>query len=581
MKKLKKIWESILIALCILLIGLYMICANPMKGNAETADPYDWTDWEGQVILDAPEFILTNEGMEDESGGQDDTAHDTDAATTGSEESQTSPAEEAPVQTEEPGNSGQAPGETEEPDPTTGEPTEPTDEPAKPTEHPTNEPAQTDEPPAPIDLKTMFKVEIKVPADWTNAKVKNVRIKITTLAGTPWDKVKYKLDSGEWVEIKEKFTLLDGYYYVDLEVSDNAVLTVRLLDSDGNYMDEKKEIRIFDRAAPVVTAGFNDKLLHVEAPDDLSGAAGVQVNGLLFTTLENGQLDVRMEDLLLTYPQLAIRAYDYAGNFSEPITLDNPYYVAPTPTPKPTKKPTAKPTATTAPTNTPKPTKKPSGGNTQEPGKPGVVTSAPVATKEPVAAVTAEPVVILVTQPPVVTPEPIIKTEYVPIGPGQPFSTTHGNMQTLDVLYSSATNKQFITVQSKKGQTYFLIIDYDKPIDADNEIYETYFLNMVDDRDLLSVLSDDEIVATPTPVIVYVTPEPTAIPAATAEPVVQTEKSAALNQSSLLLLLIVLVGGGAAFWYFKKKKGNTPTNRMIDESGFDDDDDDEADNNNE
>ena len=33
------------------------------------------------------------------------------------------------------------------------------------------------------------------------------------------------------VEIKEKFTLLDGYYYVDLEVSDNAVLTVRLLDS--------------------------------------------------------------------------------------------------------------------------------------------------------------------------------------------------------------------------------------------------------------------------------------------------------------------------------------------------------------
>jgi hypothetical protein len=581
MKKLKNIWESILIALCILLIGLYMICANPMKGNAETADPYDWTDWEGQVILDAPEFILTNEGTEDESGGQDYTAHDTDAATTGSEESQTSPAEEAPVQTEEPGGSGGTPGETEEPDPTTGEPNEPTDEPAKPTEQPTNEPAQTDEPPAPIDLKTMFKVEIKVPADWTNAQIKNVRIKITTLAGTPWDKVKYKLDSGEWMEIKEKFTLLDGYYYVDLEVSDNAVMTVRLLDSAGNYMDEKKEIRIFDRAAPVVTAGFNDKLLHVEAPDDLSGAAGVQVNGLLFTTLENGQLDVRMEDLLLTYPQLAIRAYDYAGNFSEPITLDNPYYMAPTPTPKPTKKPTAKPTATTAPTNTPKPTKKPSGGTAQEPGKTGVVTAAPVVTKEPVTAVTAEPVVILVTQPPVVTPEPIIKTEYVPIGPGQPFTTSHGNMQTLDVLYSSATNKQFITVQSKKGQTYFLVIDYDKPIDADNEIYETYFLNMVDDRDLLSVLSDEEIVPSPTPVIVYVTPEPTAIPAATAEPVVQTEKPAALNQSSLLLLLIVLVGGGAAFWYFKKKKGNTPTNRMIDESGFDDDDDDEADNNNE
>ena len=347
---------------------------------------------------------------------------------------------------------------------------------------------------------------------------------------------------------------------------------VRRLDGTVNFMDEKKEIHIFDRLAPVVTAGFRDKLLHVEAPDDLSGAAGVQVNGLLFTTLENGQLDVRMEDLLLTYPQLAIRAYDYAGNFSEPITLDNPYYVAPTPTPKATKKPNPKPTA--VPTEAPKPTKKPSGGKTQD-------TDKPAATKEPVTpAATPEPVVIIVTLPPVVTPEPIIKTEYVPLGPGQPF-TGSGNMQTLDVLYSASTNKQFITVQSKKGQTYYMVIDYDKPIDEANEIYETYFLNMVDDRDLLSVLSDDEIVATPTPQIVYVTPEPTAVPTATAEPVAQTEKPAA-NQSGLLLLLIVLLGGGgAAFWYFKNKKSSAPKSRIMDESGFDDEDEDESENNNE
>ena len=100
----------------------------------------------------------------------------------------------------------------------------------------------------------MFKVEIKVPADWTNAKAKNIRVKITPLTGSAWDKVKYRMDSGDWVEIKEKFTLLDGYYYVDLEVTDNAAMTVRLLDAEGNFMDEKKEIRIFDRLAPVVMA---------------------------------------------------------------------------------------------------------------------------------------------------------------------------------------------------------------------------------------------------------------------------------------------------------------------------------------
>ena len=571
--KNKRIWNDLLLAACLLLC-IFLACGGfgmLKPAQAESGDPYDWTDYEGEVILDDPEFFMFTE--EDEAEGQENVeeavAPAEEKQDEGEQESAEAPAD--PVQDdpagEELGTPAEDPGEqlTEEP----GE---------IPAEQPTEEPAQTEEPPAPVDLKTMFKVEIKVPADWTNAKVKNIRVKITPLTGSAWDKVKYRLDGGDWVEIKEKFTLLDGYYYVDLEVTDNAVMTVRLLDAEGNFMDEKKEIRIFDRLAPVVTAGFNDKLLHVEAPDDLSGAAGVQVNGLLFTTLENGQLDVRMEDLLLTYPQLAIRAYDYAGNFSEPITLDNPYYVAPTPTPKATKKPTAKPTATAAPTATTKPTKKPSGGTVQETDKPVVVTNVPVVTQEPAA--TQEPIVIVVTQAPVVTPEPIVKTEYVPIGPGQPF-TGNGNMQTLDVLYSAATNKQFITVQSKKGQTYYMVIDYDKPIDEANDIYETYFLNMVDDRDLLSVLTDEEIVATPTPQIVYVTPEPTAVPVATAEPVAQTEKPAT-NQSGMLLLLIVLLGGGgAAFWYFKNKKSSAPKSRMMDESGFEDEDEDESENNNE
>ena len=541
-KNTKQLLEGILITLSFLLICIYLICGNIYKAGAEEADPYDWSDYEGEVILDDPEFFMLNEDAEEEADEQENIGE--------------------PITDETPAGTDQ----TEQPE-------------DNPIEQPTEEPAQTEEPPAPVDLKTMFKVEIKVPTDWTNARVKNIRVKITPLTGSAWDKVKYKLDSGDWVEIKETFTLLDGYYYVDLEVTDNAVMTVRLLDAEGNFMDEKRGIRIFDRLAPVVTAGFNDKLLHVEAPDDLSGAAGVQVNGLLFTTLENGQLDVRMEDLLLTYPQLAIRAYDYAGNFSEPITLDNPYYAAPTPTPKATKKPTAKPTATAAPTATAKPTKKPSGGTVQETDKPVVVTNAPVVTQEPAA--TQEPIVIVVTQAPVVTPEPIVKTEYVPIGPGQPF-TGNGNMQTLDVLYSAATNKQFITVQSKKGNTYFLVIDYDKPIDEENEIYETYFLNMVDDRDLLSVLSDEEITATPTPQIIYVTPEPTAVPAVTAEPAPQQEKPVLDGQAGLLLVLILLLGGGgAAYWFLKKKKDTAPKNRMMDESGFEDEDEDESENNNE
>ena len=50
-----------------------------------------------------------------------------------------------------------------------------------------------------------------------------------------------------------------------------------------------------------------------------------------------------------------------------------------------------------------------------------------------------------------------------------------GNAYTRDLLYDKATNKQFITVQTKNGNTFFVVIDYDAPINEDEEQYQTYF----------------------------------------------------------------------------------------------------------
>ncbi len=73
------------------------------------------------------------------------------------------------------------------------------------------------------------------------------------------------------------------------------------------------------------------------------------------------------------------------------------------------------------------------------------------------------------------------------VDPGEGF-TEDGNLVTRDLLYDKATNKQFITVQTSGGNTFYIVIDYDKPTDEDGEQYQTYFLSMVDEADLLAAM---------------------------------------------------------------------------------------------
>ena len=73
---------------------------------------------------------------------------------------------------------------------------------------------------------------------------------------------------------------------------------------------------------------------------------------------------------------------------------------------------------------------------------------------------------------------------------GEPIDS-EGNAYTRDLLYDKATNKQFITVQTKTGNTFYVVIDYDAPINEEEEQYQTYFLNMVDEADLLALLDEE------------------------------------------------------------------------------------------
>lgn len=586
-----KTWLAI-----ILIVAIIGGIASGMRASAESTTPTDlpvvddeetyWLDEvEGEVILDDPAYFMD---IEEEPTLSDEEEEISLADVLGNDESTTEPVASPEENTEQ--RSDESADDTPDaPDtPTTEEPvTDPTETPDTPVDEPTTEPtteptdtpteqlAETPEQPEeteqpPVDLKMLFDVSIKVPSGWRNSYSATVRIKIAPASDQMWQKVRYRIGDEKWETVPAKdFVLYEGYYYTDIEVYYNAKMSVRLFGDDENYFDTNKEIRIFDHYAPEVTAGFRDLVLHVEAVDDLSEVAGIQVNSLLFTTLVDGVLDVRMEEPLLGYKQLAIRAYDYAGNFSDPVTLDNPYYVEPTPEPTNTPKPTAKPTK--KPSTTKKPT---SSSSTAKPTATPVATATPVVTAAPqqqIVYVTPDPNMYSYYQPQV-TAEP--ETVYVPLGPGQPYKG-EGNMQTLDMLYSASTNKQFITVQTRAGETYYMIIDYDKPIDEENDIYETYFLNLVDDRDLMSVVSEDEIQPTPTPQIVYVTPDPTEIPQQITPIVVENDGMEEMLPTILLIGGVAAIGG-AIFWMMKKKKEDAARNvpDFDDEYEFEDEDSD-------
>ncbi len=432
------------------------------------------------------------------------------------------------------------------------------------------------------DFASPYRIVLTVPGGWTNNNTAVIKVSVTDREHLGWHSVVYRMNDKSWIDCQELFE----QDRAQITVHENGTFALRITDPSGHQFVETAQVTTIDTTAPTVTAAVQNHSLHIGVRDDLSGVAGVQINSMLFTTVTNSILDVDLDENMNKFEKLAVRAFDYAGNFSEPVTLDNPHYerpADPTPLPTATAKPTKKPVVQKEPvenqptavsasvyyTDTEKETEKP-----QHDPQHGLGSSLIYVSDDDFPEATVSPTTVPTAAP---TPEPIIQKEYITIGPGMPFQAD-GNSHTLDVLYSAATNKQFITVQSKNGNTFYLVIDYDKPIDEEAEIYETHFLNLVDERDLLALMSDEEKeeVPTPTPQIVYVTPVPTAVPVPTAPPAEEPPKK---NPASAMIALVGLLAlGGIAAFVFLKNKGNANAPRRDTDFDLEDDDDTEESN---
>ena len=385
-----------------------------------------------------------------------------------------------------------------------------------------------------------FTIRILRPSGWYTEKAA-VTIRVKDENNTGWKKVEVKVEkNGSWQDLTDELTETDK---TDFEISENCTLYVTVTDKDGKAHTKSAYIECFDREAPTVRAGIDGALLRVEASDALSGVEYIYINGYRFSNFTNGTLDVRLKEYADEYEQMTVVAVDYAGNRSKTVQVKNPYYGKDEETPAPTTPPTTTPPATTTPT-TPAPT--PSTGNTGNSGGGQSVTTKPTGSAEEVT-----------------------------IEPGTGF-TENGNAVTRDLLYDKHTNKQFITVETKDGNTFYVVIDYDKPVDEDGEQYYTYFLNLVDNADLTALLEDSNAapaacscaekceagaVNTACPVCAVnmsecVGAEPVPEPDATPDPDPATDTEPQEDGKSggagllILAVLAVLAAGGAGY-YFK------------------------------
>lgn len=243
-----------------------------------------------------------------------------------------------------------------------------------------------------------------------------------------------------------------------------------------------------DTTPPKLTASLDGDTLKIESSDDNSGVEAVFVDGNRINSLTNGAANVTLKDYAGTDKQVSVYAEDYAGNRSEAVKFDNPYYEEPKETQKPSQAPQKQETAGTA-----KPVQAPAassggstnkgtsassnaaGGGTSSSGHSpasGHSGSANAGQTNGSAGTSGG------TSP---DSNPSGDSESTTSAVQEGAFTPEGTGTVLDTATGADGDKQFYTITTEDGNVFYLIVDGKR--DSNN----VYFLNGVTENDLMAL----------------------------------------------------------------------------------------------
>lgn len=156
-----------------------------------------------------------------------------------------------------------------------------------------------------------------------------------------------------------------------------------------------------------------------------------------------------------------------------------------------------------------------------------------------------------------------------------------GNGTLLEDVLDENVNRQFLTIQSRNGNTFYIVIDKD-----DTGHNNVYFMNQVDEYDLLAFADhfpeDDKDGSKKKSEVAAsenkngTTPEPQE-DAASEDPAGEPSVKPVTSRTNLLVPAVIILAlvGGVAFYFFRVKgsaSNNSKKRGFDDDEDFDDDD---------